>query len=239
MENIVIKYSFKLPDDTKEEYILNIDGESLELILEKQEVMPDWAKLEYCQCSNCTLDVKDHPYCPIMINLVGIVKGFDRILSHEQLILKVVTEERYIAQKTSAQRALSSLMGLVIAASGCPHTMFFKPMARFHLPLANSEETLYRAASTYLLGQYFKTKSGTLEDNSYDLSGLGYIYKAMQIINVSIADRLRTASTADSSVNAIVLLDMFAKVVPFFIDESLEKIEYLFKKYIDGEKKTG
>ena len=236
MENIVIKYSFKLPDDTKEEYNLNIDSESLELILDKQDTMPEWAKLDYCKCSNCTLDVEQHPYCPIMINLVGIVKGFDRILSHEQVLLKVVTEERYIAQKTSAQRALSSLMGLVIAASGCPHTVFFKPMARFHLPLANSEETLYRAASTYLLGQYFKTKSGNIEDNSYDLSGLGYIYKAMQTINVSIADRLRNASTADSSVNAIVLLDMFAKVVPFFIDESLEKIEYLFKQYIDGSK---
>ena len=56
---------------------------------------------------------------------------------------------------------------------------------------------------------------GNIDDNSYDLTGLGYIYKAMQIINVSIAERLRTASSADSSVNAIVLLDMFAKVVPF------------------------
>lgn len=232
MENIVIKYSFKLPDDTKEEYVLNIDGNSLELILDDITTIPDWARLDYCQCSNCTLDVKEHPYCPIMINLVGIVKGFDRILSHDTVVLKVVTEERYIAQKTSAQRALSSLMGLVIAASGCPHTVFFKPMARFHLPLANAEETLYRAASTYLLGQYFKTKKGNIDDNSYDLTGLGYIYKAMQIINVSIADRLRTASTADSSVNAIVLLDMFAKVVPFFIDESLEKIEYLFSQYV-------
>lgn len=235
MENIVIKYNFKLPDDTKEEYILNIDGNSLELILDDIETKPDWARLEYCQCSNCTLDVKDHPYCPIMIKLVGIVRGFDRILSHEKVVLKVVTEERYVAQKTSAQRALSSLMGLVIAASGCPHTVFFKPMARFHLPLANSEETLYRAASTYLLAQYFKTKKGNLDDNgnSYDLTGLGYIYKAMQIINVSLADRLRTASVADSSVNALVLLDMFAKVVPFFIDESLEKLEYLFSQYID------
>ncbi len=236
MENIVIKYGFKLPDDTKEEYVLNIDGTSLELILDKKDTLPDWAKLDYCQCSNCTLDVGKHPYCPIMINLVGIVKGFDRILSHETVLLKVVTEERYIAQKTSAQRALSSLMGLVIAASGCPHTVFFKPMARFHLPLANSEETLYRAASTYLLGQYFKTKKGNIDDNSYDLAGLGSIYKDMQTINVSIAERLRTASSADSSVNAIVLLDMFAKVVPFFIDESLEKIEYLFSQYVKDSK---
>jgi hypothetical protein len=33
--------------------------------------------------------------------------------------------------------------------------MTVKPMARFHLPLASEEETIYRATTMYLLAQYF------------------------------------------------------------------------------------
>ena len=233
MDNIVIKYGFKLPDDTREDYVLTIDGDTLELIRTDTIQPPDWARLDFCKCSNCTLDNQTHPYCPLVVNLTEIVKGFDRILSHDKVILKVVTEERYVAQKTTAQRALSSLMGLIIAASACPHTVFFKPMARFHLPLANSDETMYRAASTYLLAEYFKQKKGGAK-NSFDITGLGRIYKDMQIINAAIAERLRSASSADSSVNAIVLLDMFAKAVPYFVDESMEEIEYLFAAYVNS-----
>ncbi len=233
MDNIVIKYGFKLPDETREDYVLTIDGNTLELIRTETSQPPEWAKLEFCKCSNCTLDSSEHPYCPLMINLTEIVKGFDRILSHDEVVLKVVTAERYVAQKTTAQRGLSSLMGLIIAASACPHTVFFKPMARFHLPLANEDETMYRAAATYLLAEYFRQKKDSSK-NSFDITGLGRIYKDMQIINSAIADRLRSASTADSSVNAIVLLDMFAKAVPYFVEESMEEIEYLFAAYVNS-----
>lgn len=237
LEDINIKYSFKLPDDTLEDYQLTIDGNTLELIRSDKAQPPDWARLDFFTCSNCSLDVAEHPYCPLMMNLIEIVKGFDRILSHDIVLLKVVTEERYIAQKTSAQRALSSLMGLAMASSACPHTVFFKPMARFHLPLANAEETMYRAASNYLLAEYFRQK----EDGStsrFTLEGLGRIYKDMQIINSAIASRLRGASSADSSINAIILLDMFAKAVPYFIEESMSEIRYLFSSYLDSVKNS-
>lgn len=233
MENIGIKYSFKLPDETREDYLLTIDSETLELVRPDDLQPPEWARLDFCRCSNCTLTSEEHPYCPLMLNLTSIVRGFDRILSHEIVLLKVVTEERYVAQKTSAQRALSSLMGLLIASSACPHTVFFKPMARFHLPLANAEETMYRAASTYLLAEYFRQKENGNRDG-IDLDGLGKIYKDMQIINAAVAERLRSATSADASVNAIVLLDMFAKSVPYFIEESMEEIRYLFSAYVDS-----
>jgi hypothetical protein len=42
-----------------------------------------------------------------------------------------------------------------VATSGCRYTAYFKPMARFHLPFANEEETAYRAISMYLLSQRF------------------------------------------------------------------------------------
>jgi len=57
-------------------------------------------------------------------------------------------------------------MGLVIATSGCPHTLFLKPMARFHLPLASVTETIYRASAMYLTAQYFLKQDGKEVDFS-------------------------------------------------------------------------
>ena len=77
-------------------------------------------------------------------------------------------------------------------------------MARFDLPLASDEETVYRATSMYLLAQFFLKKEGSQTD--LELDGLARIYENLQIINVAIAERLRAATTTDSSVNAIVVL---------------------------------
>jgi hypothetical protein len=39
-------------------------------------------------------------------------------------------------------------------------------------------------------------------------------------------------------VNAVILLDMFAKSMPLAIDDSLEEIRYLFKPYLSREHQT-
>ena len=143
--------------------------------------------------------------------------------------MEVVTEQRWIAQRTTAQLGISSMMGLVIAACGCPHTAFFKPMAWFHLPLASEEETLFRATSFYMLAQYYSQKDGRAAD--FEFEGLAKIYQNMQTVNCAIAQRLREATANDSSVNAIVILDSFAQIVPFAIEESLEELRYLFSPH--------
>ena len=66
------------------------------------------------------------------------------------------------------KEGISSLMGLVSAASGCPHTSALRPMARFHLPLARNEETVHRATSMYLLAQFFLKKEGAQTDLELD-----------------------------------------------------------------------
>jgi len=121
-------------------------------------------------------------------------------------------------------------MGFVIAVSGCPHTAFFKSMARFNLPLSTKEETVYRATSTYLLAQYFLKKMEQKAD--LELDGLKQIYQNIMVINTSVAERLRAASKTDSSINAIILLNVYANAIPFVIEESLEEISYLFKPYL-------
>jgi hypothetical protein len=123
-------------------------------------------------------------------------------------------------------------MGILIACSGCPLTGYFKPMARFHLPLASEAETIYRCTSMYLLAQYFRLQQhGTCD---FTMKGLEQIYNNMQKVNVSLVERLRNAGRADSYVNAIIILDAYAKTMPYVIDDSLKEIRHLFAPYLNN-----
>ena len=232
MKDFTVYYNFRLPDGSETGFHLRLDPETLELRGGTPAVRPDWTNLDFHQCPNCPLNVEEHPHCPLALRLVNLVQRFDGLLSHEKVDLEVVTEERTITQQTTAQKGIRSLMGLVIAASGCPHTALFRPMARFHLPLASNEETVYRATSMYLLAQYFLKKEAAPSDPGLD--GLTRIYDNMQIINVAIAERLRAATTTDSSVNAIVVLDVYAKTAELVIGGSLERIRYIFAPYFQN-----
>ncbi len=233
MQTIAIKYCFRLADDVQEVINLELDAHNLELVVNAPLTMPEWTSLDFHKCPNCSFSPSTHPNCPLSVHLVNIVSCFNSILSYDEIHMEVITAERTISQHTTAQRGLSSLMGLVIAASGCPHTAFFRPMARFHLPLASEEETLYRAISMYLLAQYFLQQEGIAVD--FELEGLRQIYMNVQVVNTAIAQRLRAACETDSSANALILLDMYAKAVPCVIEESLEEIRYLFAPYLgDG-----
>ena len=230
MKSTTINYCFKFTDDTQEVFHLDVDPNSYELVSDVPDNLPHWTSLDFHQCPNCPLNSSTHPNCPLTLHLVNIVKSFDRILSYDEVYVKVITENRCISQHTTAQRGLCSLMGVVIANSGCPHTVFFKPMAHFHLPFSSEKETLYRATSMYLLAQYFVQREKKKGD--FELQGLKQIYENMQLVNIAIAERLRAAVKADSSVNAIILLDLFAKDIPFVIEEYLEEIRHLFAPYL-------
>jgi len=229
MGTMTIKYYFTLPEGVREVFNLQIDAQELELVGGMPDVLPSWAKLDFHQCPNCPLTPDTYPHCPLAAHLVDIVRRFEGLVSYSEIQVDVMTAERFITQETTVQRGMSSLMGLVMATSGCPHMAFFKPMARFHLPFASAEETVYRATSMYLLAQYFLHKEGHPAD--LDLTGLKEIYNNIEIVNVAVAKRLRTATEADSAINAIILLDIYTKAIPVVIEESLEEIRYLFAPF--------
>ncbi len=230
MKPIHIHYRFQMEDGQEELYKLELDPVKLETISEYQGELPDWTQLEYHQCDNCPLSPSKDPRCPAAVNMVGLVNRFKELLSYDRAKVAVVTDERLIYQNTTVQRGICSLMGLLMAASSCPMTAFFKPMARFHLPFASTEETIWRATSTYLLAQYYHKLNGRSPDICFE--GLSRIYNDIQIVNLAFAKRLRAACRYDSMVNAIILLDMFAQSMPLAIDESLEQIRHLFAPYL-------
>jgi len=159
---------------------------------------------------------------------VALCRSLD---SYQPVLLEVEIAERTVSARTTVQRALSALYGLTIATSACPHTLFFRPMARFHLPLASEEETLFRAASSDLMAQYFRLRAGAPAD--WELTGLVGIYRDMQLINRARVARLRYAEEKDASVNAVILLDLLATAFPeHSIHAAVAHLEPLFDGFL-------
>ncbi len=230
METFNTYYLFKLPDGTRKTLDLHLDPDSLQLVDHLPDELPNWTRLDFKQCPHCPLQPEQSPRCPLAASLVGLISLSQELLSHDKVEVTVVTPERSVRAETTAQRGLSAVMGLISATSGCPHTQYMKPMARFHLPFANEEETIYRAASMYLLAQYFRRLLGREAD--LDLDGLVDIYQALQQVNQSMIERLRAASEQDAATNALVLLDLFARAMPYSVEDSLEEVRYVFSAYL-------
>jgi hypothetical protein len=230
MQPIDIHYIFKFKDEMENHVRLCLNPETLDLIADIPEKLPRWTNLDFYECPNCLLTIQTHPNCPVAIHLVKLLEIFEHLQSYDTILVEIITPERTIFKETSSQKGLSSLVGLIMATCGCPHTSFLRPMARFHLPFANALETAYRTISMYLLAQYFLRREGKEAD--LELEGLKKNYSNIQIINKTMANRLRAITDENVALNALVILDTFAQTVPFVIDEYLDEIRNLFTSYL-------
>ncbi len=229
MEFFNIRYIFKWDNGDEDNYNLNLDTKTLEIINPRPVENPDWTKLEYHKCPHCILETDKTPHCPLATNLVQINNMFSHLYSYEKVEVVVVTKERTCFKKTTVQQALCSLMGIVIPCSGCPQASYFKPMARFHLPFASEEETVFRISTMYLMAQYYCNNKG--EEADLELKGLYRISRQINEVNNYCTKRLQTASAKDSTVNAVILLDIYAHNLNSVICESLDEYHDLFQPY--------
>jgi len=213
---------------------LLFDSRTHRLLLAADAPRPDWARLDCHRCPNCTLD-NGEDWCPAALGLATILPDFSGRLSHEAAVIEVGTANRTVVTKTTLQAGLASLMGLICATSGCPLTKFLRPMARFHLPFASRQETLFRAASSYMLMQYFLHQEGKPCD--MEMRALQEDYLRVSQVNRNMAARLREAVHGDANVNAVVLLDLFAQDIPMAIDEGLADLAKLFRPVLDAQEK--
>jgi hypothetical protein len=233
MATFSIHYGFTFEDNSEERFHLQMDSQCCELVDNLPGTLPSWTQLTFQQCPHCPLQPEIHPHCPLAANLAGIITKFSRFLPYEKTYLTVVTEERQISEETTIQAAVGSLMGIVSATSGCPYMAYFKPMARFHLPLASTEETIFRSVSMYLMAQYFLHKEGHEVD--FSLQGLTRIYENAHTVNTTMAERFLAASKNDSSIDAVVQLDIYAMTFLGILDEPLEELRPLFNAFFRKE----
>jgi hypothetical protein len=226
---LLFEYTFDFIDGTSVKFAIHLDSESLKYIPYSEAKEAEWTKLENNKCKNCTLSEKDHAHCPIALNLNSILSHFYYNKSYEMVKVTVKTEERTYFNEVALQHGLASMLGIYMVSSGCPVLGKLKPMVRFHLPFASLEETIFRAASTYLLSQYLKQANG--EEADWELKKLIGIYKEIEEANQGIAARIRSVADMDANINALVVLDVFAKQIPLTIRTKLKEFEYLFDEF--------
>ena len=232
-KNLFYKYEFVFEDDSHEEFNLQIDPDSLDFIQSENSSPPAWTELDNYKCENCNLKSSTHPHCPIAKNLTDIFPSFKDKASYENVLVRVETKERIYELNTSIQKGLSSMLGILMVTSGCPSMNILRPMVRFHLPFATIDETIYRSASSYLLGQFYRYKNEKSVD--WYMNDLSKAYESIQVVNVGMAQRLRSISDKDAGANAVIVLDIFAKELPYSILDGLKKLEYLYKDFIEME----
>ncbi|NQU29012.1 MAG: hypothetical protein HQ528_12040 [Candidatus Marinimicrobia bacterium] len=228
-----IKYNFLFQNGHELDFDIHLNCDSMEYMTTSRSHYPEWTKIDYePRCDQCPIADSGAEYCPIAVNLIDVVKAFKDSNSYDIVNCKVETQARtYLKADVSIQTALSSLLGIIMVTSGCPAMDKLRPMVKFHLPFASIEETIYRASAMYLLAQYFRKKQGNRAE--IELDGLIAIYKRIDHINARLCRRLRSATNKDASLNAVVVLDVFAKMIPMSVEETLLSFDNLFSGYID------
>lgn len=228
-----IRYKFTYEDRRVDIVDLKFDDASLALLPGSIKAIPSpWMDLDFHKCPGCTLQSGPGAMCPVAVNLGSIVVPFRDQFSYTPVTTVVTFRGRQIGQKCDLQTGLSSMMGLIMATSGCPLLDMLRPMAYTHQPFATMEETFFRAISGFLVAQYMRLKHH--KTPHFDIEELKQIYSNINNVNTAFNHRLRGFEGKDANLNALVMLDVFAQMGSFTInDEWLEQIAPLFYRYLD------
>ena len=225
---LVYRYTFTLDGGQKKEFTVRLDRRTLQLLLDAGAPKPEWTKLSHRKCSNCPLEEARSPHCPAAVGMVPVMEAFGSATSHDEVQVRVESEQRDYEKRVPLQKGLSGLIGLIMASSGCPVVGKLRPLVRYHQPFSNLAETQYRIVSMYLLAQFLISKKGKTPD--WTLKNLGEIYQAIQKVNQDFMKRLLTTTKGDAGPNALVILNAFADAVTFTVDgrmvEELEQLIY-------------
>jgi hypothetical protein len=223
----MVEYEFTLADGRVHRFL--VGGEDERPVTAE---LPAWTALTFHQCCNCPLTTADTRRCPAATDVFRIAERFADKLSYERVHVRVQRGDRSYEMDCDVQTGLGSLLGLAMASSGCPILGQLRGLARFHLPFAEFEETLFRTVGLYLLRQYFIAKDGGLPD--FELVGLAQLYDDLQEVNRAFKRRIEAISPRDASINAVTLLFSVSALVAMQLDSGLEQLRELTRTPADA-----
>jgi hypothetical protein len=222
-DNHHIRYCFDLPDGTRKALDFTFDAADFRLANAAPPAPPFWTELKFNQCANCPLNADEHPHCPAALQMAQAIEPLKALVSFDTVGVTVTQAERTMYAETTAQQAMSSVLGLIMATAGCPWTDRFRPMARFHLPFASEVETVYRSVCMFLLARELND-----EGKLPGFAGLEKLYENLHAVNRDMSRRLGAATRTDPPRNAMALLDAYTTLLPAALECSLEELKPLF-----------
>jgi len=225
-------YHFKLKNGQEKHFVLRLNDPSMEIQEEIAEDLPEWTRLQHCQCENCPLSAEKDKHCPIAARVVRLADEFSDLPSTEVADITISNEDRQYHKEAPIQYGVRSMLGVVMVTSGCPVMDKLRPMVYTHLPFPTMHETLYRAMAMYLVAQFLKLKRGEKPD--LELNDLVHIYDDIAKVNQAFGERLASIHSEDTSLNALANLDCHGSYTAMSITENyLVELEELFHPYFD------
>lgn len=218
-----IRYGFDLPDGSKKQVDLSFDPKNFRLTNQVPAEPPFWTELKFSQCANCPLSADQHAHCPSALHMAPAVESLKELVSFDAVHVTVTQVERTVHAETTAQQALSSVLGLIMATSGCPWTDKLRPMARFHLPFASELETVFRSVCMFLLARELTGAAG-----AHGFAPLEELYDNLHVVNRDMSRRLGAATRTDPARNAMALLDSYTTLLPAALESSLQDLKPMF-----------
>ena len=231
MDYYEIKYRFRLPDSRMLSYSIVLDPSGSNVSTD-QSMTSDWSIIEEYKCAGCDFQSPDG-LCPAAKIVESIEPDWQGVNSYDTIGLECIMPERTIISETTAQQAVCALIGLKLAASSCPRLRFFRPMARFHVPIYSPEEYSYQVISNYLLGKYFAGhKLDKHDENAF--ADLKEIFTEIESVHHKMIERMESNPKMNLNITAVVVLDILSKVISVEIDNHLSNISRLFQAHNDA-----
>ncbi len=220
----LVQYKFTLNDGSVWDF--SVDRKRTFSSAQDRESHAAWTRLDFHQCRNCPLSLDEYKHCPAAVDLEPVTERFSDIFSHEKVQMEIQTPERTYLQECDAQTGLRALLGLIMSTSACPILSQMRVLASMHLPFASMQELTFRFCGAYLIRQFLVSKSGGTPD--WDMAGLVDFFQQLQTLNECFKERLESAVTKDSNLNALGTLFYVALGMQLSVEEDLEEFRQYF-----------
>lgn len=227
MDSEHVVYHFELKD---REIEFNVATRPAQV--DEEEAHPEWARLGHKQCACCPLKESECAYCPAATRLNEVMEAFADSPSIERVKVTVTTAERSYFEDCDLQVGVNSLIGLMMATSGCRVLKELGAMASFHIPFCTTRETLHRTVGSYLIKQYFKQLEGGQPD--WELTHLKELYGTLEGLNQDFSKRIQSSAKSDAVSNAVIMFFATSVVVASSLDKQLAK----HQSYLTNTEKT-
>lgn len=219
MDSEHVVYRFELKERDIEFNVATRPGQH-----DQGEQYPEWARLGYKQCACCPLKESECAYCPAATRINEVIEAFADSQSIERVKVTVTTAERSYFEDCDLQVGINSLMGLMMATSGCPVLQELGAMASFHIPFCTTRETLHRTVGSYLIKQYFKQLRG--DEPDWELIHLKELYGVLEGLNQDFSKRIQDSITNDALSNAVIMFFATSVVVADSLDKQLARHQH-------------
>ncbi len=229
---MLVTYEFLFDNGRKQSFPVDTERPAATSETREGQVPERWTLLDHCQCPNCPLKKDKSRYCPAALDLQGVFEACKKEAAFQKVEVRVVTAPRTYSKKTGLEEGLRSMMGLIMATSGCPVLAELKPMALHHIPFSSNDEFVQRSVSIYVMQQYFNQREHLAVD--WELKGLVERNKRLQVVNQALWQRVHAVCEGDSNLKALLSFFSLASSITFSLEAQLLKI----KKAVAGAREA-